>query len=51
METFEYGDLSVLNVCEVTIPPRRQIVTNWRWLDFMGVTKIISASVSITVNA
>lgn len=51
MGTFEYGDLPVPSVYEVTIPPGRQIVTNGKSLDFMRVTKIISASVSITVKA
>lgn len=50
METFEYGDLSVLNTHEMTIPPREQIVTNERQQNYMRATEIIAASVSITVK-
>lgn len=50
METFEYGDLQALNAYEVTVPPRKQIVTDGKWQNFTGATKIIAALVSITVQ-
>lgn len=50
METFEYGDLPVLNTHEVTVPLREQIVTDERQQNYMRATEIIAASVSITVK-